>query len=61
MLWTPQQQFLDWPFDEEVVLEGDIAEIKTTLFGENRVYLDVKKLIGEKGKTQNTPESHLLA
>lgn len=60
MLWTPQQQFLDWPFDKEADLEAAIAKIKTTLFGESRVYLDVKKLIGEKGKTQNIPDGYLL-
>ncbi len=43
MLWTPQQRFHDWPFDKEADLEAAIAQVKTTLFGESRVYLDVKK------------------
>lgn len=60
MLWTPQQQFHDWPFDKEADLEAAIAQVKTTLFGESRVYLEVKKLIGEKGKTQNIPDGYLL-
>ncbi len=60
MLWTPQQQFHDWPVDKEADLETAIAEVKLTLFGEHRVYLDVKKLIGEKGKTQNIPDGYLL-
>lgn len=60
MLWTPQQQFHDWPFDKEADLEASIAKVKTTLFGESRVYLEVKKLIGEKGKTQNIPDGYLF-
>ena len=60
MLWTSRQQFHDWPFDKEADLEAAIAAVKTTLFGESRVYLEVKKLIGEKGKTQNIPDGYLL-
>ena len=60
MLWTPQQQFHDWPFDKEAELEKAIDDIQVTLFGESRIYLNVKKLIGEKGKTQNIPDGYLL-
>ncbi len=60
MLWTHQQQFHTWPFDKEADLEAAIAQVKTTLFGESRVYLELKKLIGEKGKTQNIPDGYLL-
>lgn len=60
MLWTPTQQFHPWPFDKEAELEAVIAEVKTALFGESRTYLDVKKLIGERGKTQNIPDGYLL-
>ena len=41
MLWTPQQQFHDWPFDKEADLEVTIARVKTTLFGESRMYFEV--------------------
>lgn len=60
MLWTPTQQFQPWPFDKEAELETTIAEVKTALFGESRIYLDVKKLIGERGRTQNIPDGYLL-
>ena len=60
MLWTSQQQFHDWPFDKEADLETALGQVKGTLFGEGRVYVDVKKLIGEKGKTQNIPDGYLL-
>jgi hypothetical protein len=60
MLWTSAQQFLPWPFDKEAELEATIAEARTALFGESRIYLDVKTLIGEKGKTQNIPDGYLL-
>ncbi len=60
MLWTPTQQFHPWPFDKEAELETTIAEVKAALFGESRIYLDVKKLIGERGRTQNIPDGYLL-
>ena len=34
--------------------------MKTALFGQSRIYLDVKKLIGEKSGTQNIPDGYLL-
>ena len=56
----PNRQFHPWPFDKEAELESTIAEVKMALFGESRIYLDVKKLIGEKGRTQNIPDGYLL-
>ena len=50
MLWTPTQQFHPRPFDKEAKLEAVIAEVKAALFGKSRNYLDVKKLIGERGE-----------
>jgi hypothetical protein len=60
MLWTPTQQFLPYPFEKEIELETAIAEIKQDLFGNSRAYLEVKKLIGQAGKTQNIPDGYLL-
>lgn len=60
MPWTPTQQFHPWPFDKEAELEAVIAEAKSALFGESRIYLDGWKLIGERGKTQNIPDGYLL-
>jgi hypothetical protein len=44
--------YLNDPFETEAQLEAAIAEVSPTLFGSNRIYLDVKKLIGGKGKTK---------
>ena len=60
MLWTPQQRFHRWPFDKEIELEATISEVRTALFGDSRIYLDVKRLIGGRGQTQNIPDGYLL-
>jgi hypothetical protein len=58
MLWTTTQQFL--PYPKEIDLETAINAIKQDLFGNSRVYLEVKRLIGQSGKTQNIPDGYLL-
>jgi hypothetical protein len=60
MLWTTTQQFHPWPFEKEIDLESAIAEIQHDLFGSSRVYLEVKKLIGQPSRTQNIPDGYLL-
>ena len=60
MLWTPEKHYLDDPFETEAQLEAAIAAVSATLFGPNRVYLDVKKRIGAKGKTKNIPDGYLI-
>src|SRR5271165_3387396 len=60
MLWTTTQHFLPYPFEKEIELETAITEIKQDLFGNSRIYLEVKKLIGQSGKTQNIPDGYLL-
>ena len=60
MFWTTTQQFLPYPFEKEIELETAITEIKQDLFGNSRIYLEVKKLIGQSGKTQNIPDGYLL-
>jgi hypothetical protein len=60
MIWTLDKQYANEPFETESQLESAIAEVSATLFGPNRVYLDVKKLIGGKGKTKNIPDGYLI-
>ena len=60
MLWSPDRQFFEWPFEKEAHLEQVISECQTDLFGEPRAYLEVKKLIGAAGKTRNIPDGYLL-
>lgn len=60
MLWTPQKSYHPEPFEKEADLEAAIQTVKEPLFGTNRIYLEVKKLIGVKGKTQNIPDAYLI-
>ena len=60
MFWTPEKHYLDDPFDTEAQLEAAISVVSNTLFGPNRIYLDVKKLVGAKGKTNNIPDGYLI-
>ena len=60
MLWTPDKHYLADPFEDEAQLEAAIVSVSSTLFGPNRIYLSVKKLIGAKGKTKNIPDGYLI-
>ncbi len=60
MIWMPSKHYHPWPFSLEAELETAIGEIKADLFGPSRIYLDVKKLIGQKGKIQNIPDGYLI-
>jgi hypothetical protein len=60
MLWSKDRQFLEWPFTKEAELEAAILNASSQLFGDARIYLDVKKLIGQQGKTRNVPDGYLL-
>ena len=60
MFWTSEKHYLNDPFELESQLEAAIAEVSATLFGANRIYLDVKKLVGAKGKTKNIPDGYLI-
>ncbi len=60
MLWTKSKQFHPWPYEKEAEVEAAIRASQTALFGASRHYLDVKKLIGAQGKTQNIPDGYLI-
>lgn len=60
MLWTPDKTFRELPFELESDLEDAIRTVAPALFGENRLYLDVKRKIGTTGQTQNIPDGYLL-
>ncbi len=60
MIWTPKTEYVLEPFETEAQLEAVIAEVSPILFGPARIYLDVKKLIGAKGKTKNIPDGYLI-
>ena len=58
MLWTPTKKFQAEPFELEDELEQAVISLATPLFGESRIYLDVKKKIGGKGKQKNIPDGY---
>ena len=60
MLWTKDSKYKEKPFELEKDLEAAIIEVQGDLFGPNRIYLDFKKRIGEKGKKQNIPDGYLI-
>ena len=53
MFWAPKDHYFNDPFETESQLESAISEVSETLFGPNRIYLNVKKLIGANGKMRN--------
>jgi len=60
MLWSTKKSYLIEPFDLEEELESAIVIAKDILFGSSRIYLDMKKLIGRRGNTQNIPDGYLI-
>ena len=60
MIWTTSKHYQPCPYNLEAEIEAAVADIKLDLFGNSRIYLDVKKLIGQKGKTQNIPDGYLI-
>lgn len=60
MLWKAKKIFSVEPFEAGKDLETAILEVKDTLFGRSRIYLDLKKLIGKEGKTRNIPDGYLI-
>jgi hypothetical protein len=60
MLWTSTKKFLEEPFETEDELEQAVVSLAQPLFGEARIYLDVKRKIGAKGKQRNIPDGYLL-
>ena len=60
MLWTPQQSYQVEPFQTAAELESAIKTVSAPLFGSDRIYVDVKKLIGAKGGVKNVPDAYLV-
>jgi hypothetical protein len=52
--------FREIPYKSEAALEAAIHKVKEELFGPNRVYLDIKRKIGAKGKQRNIPDGYLI-
>lgn len=60
MLYNKNNRFESYPFETEKEFEKSVNEIKQTLFGDKRIYLDDKRKIGAKGETNNLPDGYLI-
>ena len=59
-IWTNRGSFSKVSYKSEADLEKAIEKVKHHLFGNNRIYLDVKKKIGVKGGIRNIPDGYLI-
>ena len=50
MLWTDKTVYREDPFETEADLEDAILKVAPALFGEARLYLDAKRIIGAPGE-----------
>jgi len=60
MLWNNKENYRLSAYQKESELEDTVNIVKDQLFGPNRIYLDDKKKIGSKGKTNNLPDGYLI-
>jgi hypothetical protein len=60
LIWSKNGAYRLVPYDSEADLEKSILEVEAELFGPNRIYLDVKKKIGNKGNLRNIPDGYLI-
>jgi hypothetical protein len=60
LLWTKHGSYRLAGYHSESDLEAAINQVKAELFGEQRIYLDVKKKIGAKAGLRNIPDGYLV-
>lgn len=60
LVWTDKGCYGRFSYKNEAEMEAAIQLVQEKLFGVDRIYLPVKKLIGEKGKRRNIPDGYLL-
>jgi hypothetical protein len=60
LIWSKGGAYRRVPYDSEADLEKSILEVQDDLFGADRLYIDVKKKIGTKGKLRNIPDGYLI-
>jgi hypothetical protein len=58
VIWTPTGNYSRADFEDEADLEKAIVNLAKDLFGPGRIYLDIKKKIGNS--KQNIPDAYLL-
>src|SRR6266849_5008331 len=60
LLWTKDGTYRLAGYQSESDLEAAINQVKAELFGQHRIYLDVKKKIGAKAGLRNIPDGYLV-
>jgi hypothetical protein len=60
VIWNDNAQYRLVEYENEADLESAIIQVQSSLFGNERYYLDIKKKIGTKGSIQNIPDGYLL-
>src|SRR6266852_5455091 len=60
LVWTKDATYRLASYQSETDLETAINQVKAELFGEHRIYLDVKKKIGAKSGPRNIPDGYLI-
>jgi len=60
MLWNKEETYKAIPYKKENELEKVVQIVKEQLFGRDRIYLEIKRKIGAKGKTNNLPDGYLV-
>src|SRR5271157_1891209 len=60
LIWTRTGAFRRVEYENENDLETAIRQVHAELFGQDRIYLDIKRKIGAKGGLRNVPDGYLL-
>lgn len=60
VLWSEFGVHRGSQFANEAELEAAVVRLQRELFGADRIYLDVKRLIGARGGQRNIPDGYLL-
>src|SRR5713226_4470770 len=60
LVWTKGGTYRLAGYQSESDLEAAINQVKADLFGQHRIYLDVKRKIGAKAGLRNIPDGYLL-
>ena len=60
LIWTELENYSLRDYKSEGELEEAIVRVQKELFGEGRIFLDVKKKLGAKGGIRNIPDGYLI-
>jgi hypothetical protein len=60
VIWFESELYRRTEYNRERDFEDSILDVKYELFGQNRIYIDVKKKIGSKGTQRNIPDGYLV-